>query len=523
VALVRTDEAPGPIGRGPGTSETTTPRLVTVLSDQSTTADARGRVSARLLLHATLLTCLLVLAALTSQGDDWQPLSLVIALGTLMIFVETISTWARKLRLSSGLMVQATIMALLGPAPAVVIGMLAMAIDGRVNRRPLEGTLLNMNIFGLLGLVGGLAMGALGTAFGLDREDTAYALLVVPVYLGLMTANLALVAATAPGLAPDARRRVFREIGAPTIPLELLSGILAAAAVLTWAHVGLGAVIGLLVVLVITIPLARALGSGLKTGDDLAALRQVSDQRAAEVTRLSLDRERLLSEVVEAEQRERARLAESLHDGPVQRLVAIRQDLAEGAVADQLARHVDATLAETRAIISAFHPVMVRELGFEASLRAAIAPFPAGRSVALTVTTLVDDRWLAGSVLLPVAQELVVNAVKHAGPSAIDVSVRPHDGHIVLEVNDDGIGIDTSDAGRAVQAGHLGLAMVRRRVEDAGGQFEIETRADGGTPRASACHFADGISRSARAACPRRLPLRGRRPQASRRGCGGGS
>ena len=52
---------------------------------------------------------------------------------------------------------------------------------------------------------------------------------------------------------------------------------------------------------------------------------------------------------------------------------------------------------------------------------------------------------------------------------------------IVLEVNDDGVGIDTSDTSRAVQAGHVGLAMVRRRVEDSGGQFDIETRADGGT------------------------------------------
>ena len=124
---------------------------------------------------------------------------------------------------------------------------------------------------------------------------------------------------------------------------------------------------------------------------------------------------------------------------------------------------------------------MVRELGFEASLRAAIAPFPAAQRVPLTLTSGVDDRFLATTLLLPVAQELLVNAVKHASPSMIEMSVRPHDGDIVLEVSDDGVGIDTSDAGRAVQAGHLGLAMVRRRVEDAGGAFDIETRPDGGT------------------------------------------
>jgi signal transduction histidine kinase len=74
-----------------------------------------------------------------------------------------------------------------------------------------------------------------------------------------------------------------------------------------------------------------------------------------------------------------------------------------------------------------------------------------------------------------------VNAVKHARPNRIDVLVASDEERIVLEVNDDGIGIDTSDTSRAVQAGHVGLAMVRRRVEDAGGDFEIATRADGGT------------------------------------------
>jgi two-component system NarL family sensor kinase len=235
--------------------------------------------------------------------------------------------------------------------------------------------------------------------------------------------------------------------------------------------------------LVITIPLVRAVGDALKRGDDLLALRHISDERAAEVARLASDRSRLLSELVEAEQRERARLAESLHDGPMQRLIALRQDAAEqaGTAWDGVAEHLQQTIADTRAIISAFHPEMVQERGFEASLRAAIAPFPSAQRVSLTVSSAVDDRFLATTLLLPVAQELVVNAVKHASPSRVDMSVDADDSGVVLEVNDDGVGIDASDAGRAVRAGHLGLAMVRRRVEDAGGVLDIATRPDGGT------------------------------------------
>jgi signal transduction histidine kinase len=397
-----------------------------------------------------------------------------------MIAAELSAAWARKVRFSVGLMIQTTMMALLGPAPAAFAGVLAMWVDWRVFRGKPESALLNMVIYGVLGLVGGLVFDA-ALASGLEREDTAYALLVLPVYAALMVINLILISLTHPGVSAAARRRIFRESGLPTIPIELLSGIMAAFAVLTWAHAGHIAVVGLLAVLVITVPLARTVGSSLTTDDDLLALREVSDRRAEEVARLSSDRDRLLSEVVDAEQRERARLAESLHDGPVQRLTAMRQDVAEGAPQDQLAGQLDAALAETRSIISAFHPVMAQELGFEASLRAAIAPFPAGQAVALTIESTLDDRLLARTLLLPLAQELLVNAVKHADPSAIHMSVHAHDGRVVLEVSDDGVGIDTAEAGRAVQAGHLGLAMVRRRVEDAGGVLDIETRPDGGT------------------------------------------
>src|SRR5262249_44756861 len=56
-----------------------------------------------------------------------------------------------------------------------------------------------------------------------------------------------------------------------------------------------------------------------------------------------------------------------------------------------------------------------------------------------------------------------------------------HEDGLALEVLDDGRGIDSARAGSAVQAGHVGLAVARRRVEDAGGTFEIRTVPAGGT------------------------------------------
>jgi signal transduction histidine kinase len=425
------------------------------------------------------LVLVLVAIVLTSREAHWEPVGLVVALAAAMVVADVLSVSARRVRISVGLTVQVASMALLGPAPAAAIGIIAALVDGLVNSvRPLA-MLNNMAVFGFLGVAGGVLFDVLGAWFGLEPRDTGYALLVVPAYLVLAAMNLLLIATTSPGLEGVRLRRVLRESGLPPLPVELLNALMAAAVVLLWAHAGLAAAAALLLLLIITVPLVRIIGTSLKSGDDLLELRHVSDERAAEVARLALDRERLLSEVLEAEERERARLAESLHDGPMQRLTALRQDAAE--LNASMAVGLDAAIAETRALISAFHPATVRAMGFQASLRAAVSPFPAAQSIDLTITDNVNDRFLAGTLMLPIAQELVVNAVKHADPSTIDVSVRAHDDGIVLEVSDDGVGIDTSDVGRAVQAGHLGLAMVRRRVEDAGGQFEIETRSNGGT------------------------------------------
>jgi signal transduction histidine kinase len=425
------------------------------------------------------ITCVLTITALTTEAAHWRPVTLVLALFVALVLADVASVAARRIRISAGLMVQTTIMALLGAGPAVAAGMVSTLVESRINRvRALPG-LNNLAAFAVLGLVGGVLFDVVRAALGLERADTTYAMLMLPGYVVLSALNLFLVVAGHPDLDPGSRPRVLRETVVPLLPLELINAVLTVVAVLVWARAGLVAAATLLLVLAVTIPLARTLADALKSGDDLRALRQVSDERAAEVARLASDRDRLLTEVLQAEQRERGRLAASLHDGPMQLLMAMRQDAAAADAGYR--RALDVAIAETRAIISAFHPATVRELGFEASLRAAVAPFPAARSVVLTVRASIDDRARAESLLLPLAQELVVNAVKHADPTRIDVRVDHDDGDLVLEISDDGVGIDTAQAGRAVQEGHIGLAMVRRRVEDAGGRLDIATRSDGGT------------------------------------------
>jgi signal transduction histidine kinase len=443
-------------------------------------------------LHALVFAAAVAVAAMTSEARQWEPVSLVAALAVVMVLADTAVVWARRLGVTAGLVVQVTIMALLGPAPAVAIAVASiLLIDAALYRVGPVRTVRNLTIFAVLGLVGGLLFEGLRTALGIGTEDPVYAAVVLPVYVFLSVANLVMAVVGHPYIRPEDWRRTIKESGRPALPLELVNAVLAATAVLLWTQGGVDATVGLLAVLVVVIPLTHSVMDGLRSSDDL---RQVSDARAEEVARLAADRQRLLEEVLDAEERERARLAESLHDGPMQRLIALRQDAAEPAtIPVAMLAGIEEAIAETRAVISSLHPATSQEMGFEASLRAAIAPFPASRSIELTVHSTVDDRTLVIALPLRIAQELVVNAVKHARPRRIDVRVTREADLIVLEVNDDGVGIDSSDAGRAVQAGHVGLAMVRRRVEDSGGHFDIETRADGGTRSRVALPIRDPV------------------------------
>ena len=375
-------------------------------------------------------------------------------------------------------------MALLGPAPAVVIGV-ACDLPHRWHRLPTRADQNGMNlmIVAVLGLAGGILFEVLRGVLGLGMADTVYAALVLPVYLAARGREPRGDRAAHPLLGPEDAGRPSRNPGFPRFRSSCSMGSSPRRRSCSGPNADISQRPALLAVLVVVIPLRAASWTGSGAATTSSSSGSVSDARAAEVARLASDRERLLSEVLEAEERERARLAESLHDGPMQRLVALRQDAAERATpvaADRWPRRRD--LARPARSSRRSIPRPRASSASSASLRAAIAPVPALAAVrAERARHGRRPDASSGALLLRIAQELVVNAVKHARPSRIDV-VSPAEGeHVVLEVNDDGVGIDTSDAGRAVQAGHVGLAMVRRRVEDAGGRFEIETRADGGT------------------------------------------
>jgi hypothetical protein len=174
-------------------------------------------------LYALVLAATLIGAGLTSEPSAWEPVSLVVALTVVTVLADVAVVSARRLRGSASLVVQTTIMALLGPAPAVVISVMSIfVIDAVLFRIDRIRTIRNLATVGVLGLVGGLLFEGLSDALGIDTQDPVYAALAVPIYMALTTANLVMAVVGHPHIPREDWGRTIKEAGPPALRLELM-------------------------------------------------------------------------------------------------------------------------------------------------------------------------------------------------------------------------------------------------------------------------------------------------------------
>ena len=84
-------------------------------------------------------------------------------------------------------------------------------------------------------------------------------------------------------------------------------------------------------------------------------------------------------------------------------------------------------------------------------------------------------------LLFSLARELLSNAVRHASATRVALRVAREPGALVLEIDDDGVGICEEAREQAVSRGHIGLASCVERVEALGGEVAIQSADGAGT------------------------------------------
>ena len=211
-----------------------------------------------------------------------------------------------------------------------------------------------------------------------------------------------------------------------------------------------------------------------------------------ELRELTRTRERALSErLVEAQDDERARIADDVHDDSVQALAAV--DLRLGALRNRLRARAPDEVPAVEAALDAVHgaSVRLRHLLFELETPVLDAALSDGLQDAAAhifedsdVTWSVEERARAE---LPervrvsayrIAREALVNARKHAQASSVRITVDATGRGVEVHVVDDGRGVAAASTIRSRRR-HSGVVAMRDRALATGGWWRSEP-GDGG-------------------------------------------
>jgi signal transduction histidine kinase len=194
------------------------------------------------------------------------------------------------------------------------------------------------------------------------------------------------------------------------------------------------------------------------------------------------DLRRSRARIVRAGDEERRRIERDLHDGVQQRLVAIRVRLGLAADRDaprrdleSIATDVEDVLEEVRDVGHGLFPPVLVEWGIVTALER----LRLRTAVRLDVAARGVERYPrpVEAAVYYCCVEAIANATKHGGPSVqVSVRLREQDGHLLLEVGDDGRGFDPVST-----AGGSGLTNMQDRLGALDGRLSVTSSPGAGT------------------------------------------
>ena len=214
----------------------------------------------------------------------------------------------------------------------------------------------------------------------------------------------------------------------------------------------------------------------------------VTDQKKAQEAL-----EKVSGQLIEAQEKERRRLARELHDDICQRLAMISLKIekatrgwgsGQSSVGDQLEQiwqHCSTLAGDVQSLSHELHPSILYNLGLATAVKSFCRDVSEQNDVVVDFVTSNIPNTLAREVslsLFRVVQEALHNAVKYSGQKHFEVRLQRNDGEIELEVSDRGVGFD---AATTKDGGGLGLVSMAERIHQVNGTFNIDSQPTGGT------------------------------------------
>src|SRR5438309_9150381 len=196
--------------------------------------------------------------------------------------------------------------------------------------------------------------------------------------------------------------------------------------------------------------------------------------------------------MAEERQDERTQIAAYLHDDLAQsifqltlRLEMAKKRLATGDIVavsrdlDDISAIKERTSQMVRALVRDLHRSPIGREGLGEALQSFADEASRDTTVAIAVdvveVTLPPPIQL---LIYQIGREAVMNAMKHAEPQNILLSLKETEGGVELQIRDDGKGFDTS---QPQPEGHFGSVMMKERALVAGGTFQRDSEIGKGT------------------------------------------
>ncbi len=200
------------------------------------------------------------------------------------------------------------------------------------------------------------------------------------------------------------------------------------------------------------------------------------------------DKEKRLKMVIEAQEKERGRIAQDLHDGVLQQIGGVilqtRNLIGHGEVinpqqVDGILKHLISTTDELRNISHQMMPKSLSELGVVEAIEDMLSLNLPYANIDYSFEYFKIDERLPENVellLFRVAQELVNNIIKHSGASEVNFQLFTANQNVVMIVEDNGVGISTN-----YKKNGIGIQNINSRVESMNGIVSFESGVKQGT------------------------------------------
>ena len=217
-----------------------------------------------------------------------------------------------------------------------------------------------------------------------------------------------------------------------------------------------------------------------------------------EVTKHRRDLQRLSAQLINAQEVERQRISQELHDELGQALTAISINLA--AIEKELPLEIapttrerlaetsslaDQTLEQVRELALDLRPSMLDDLGLVPTLRWYVNRYAQRLNIEVGFEAMDLEERLTAEVettLYRVVQEALTNVARHAQANKVHIHLERQESTVAAFIEDDGQGFDVEEvADREPSERGAGLLGMRERVASFGGHFDIQSRPGQGT------------------------------------------